>query len=91
MSSILQFFSGSAKIPAAGFDKVPKIYFTNTNQLPWASTCDLSITFPRNMGLLTEEEFRQKIDLARVALAQFKTLSVLVHSTLILISLPVTV
>ena len=63
LSSILQFFSGSAKIPAAGFYEVPKIYFTNVARLPWASTCDLSITFPRSMGLLTEEEFRQKMDM----------------------------
>ena len=67
--SILQFFSGSAK----GFDKVPKIYFTNTNQLPWASTCDPSITFPRNMGLLTEEEFRQKMDMCILGSCGFGT------------------
>lgn len=63
VSHILKFFSGSARIPAAGFDRVPKIYFTNDNRLLWSSTCDLSITFPRSMGLLTEEEFKEKCDM----------------------------
>ena len=58
------FFSGSAKVPAAGFDQVPKIRFSDEiDRLPWASTCDLSITFPRVMGLLSEDEFRQKLDM----------------------------
>ena len=63
MSHILTFFSGCAKIPPAGFDCIPKIFFSNEDRLPWASTCDLSITFPRNMGQLTVEEFREKMDL----------------------------
>ena len=35
MRIILQFISGSAKIPATGFYEVPKIYFTNVDRLPW--------------------------------------------------------
>ena len=75
LSNILQFFSGSSKIPAAGFDGFHKIYFTDDDVLPWASTCDLSITFPRTMGLLTEDEFRRRwicASLAHLDLVQFK-------------------
>ncbi len=63
LSHILQFFSGSSKIPAAGFNRLPKICFSDDDRLPWTSTCDLSITFPRAMGLLSEEDFRQKLDM----------------------------
>ena len=64
LKQILQFFSGSSRVPAAGFDRTPKLFFTNADdRLPWASTCELSITFPRAMGLLTEEDFRQKMDM----------------------------
>ena len=45
----------------------------DVDQLPWASKCDLSITFPRNMGLLTEEEFRQKMDMCILGSFEFCT------------------
>ena len=50
---ILQFMSGSSKIPAIGLDAIPTICFTDIDQLPKVSTCDLSITFSRKMGNLT--------------------------------------
>ena len=60
---IFQFLMGSGKIPAAGLHTDLKIYFTSQeDRLPWVSTCDLSINFPRSMSYLSEEEFKAKLD-----------------------------
>ena len=56
------FFTGLSKVPATGFDCVPKIKFIDGNRLPTASTCELSITFPREMASLTVDEFKEKMD-----------------------------
>ena len=61
---ILQFMSGSSKIPATGFDAIPTICFTDIDQLPKVSTCDLSITFSRKMGNLTYEQFSERMTFA---------------------------
>lgn len=53
--------SGSFHIPVTGFDNTPKIRFTNDERLPTVSMCDISITFPRRMGLLDYENFKQKM------------------------------
>lgn len=58
---VLKFFSGSSKMPATGFNGTPKIFFCNEERLPSVSTCDLSITFPRSMGLLSYEDFKTKM------------------------------
>ena len=63
-ADILQFMSGSGKIPATGFDATPTICFTHIDQLPKVSTCDLSITFSRKMGNLTYEQFSEKMTFA---------------------------
>ena len=62
VQDILKFFTGSAKMPATGFDGTPKIYFCEADRLPSGSTCDLSITFPRLMGLLEYDQFKTKMD-----------------------------
>ena len=62
-SSILHFLSGSSKLPAAGFDRMPSINFTDESILPKVSTCALSITFPRGYGLKTYPQFKENIDL----------------------------
>ena len=62
VGDILKFLSGSSRIPATGFDTTPKIRFTDEDRLPTVSTCDMSITFPRKMGLLNFEEFKSKLD-----------------------------
>ena len=62
VEEILKFVSGSAKIPATGFDTTPRIYFTDADLLPTVSTCDMSITFPRGMGCIEYEDFRGKKD-----------------------------
>ena len=54
--------SGSSKLPASGFDVNPKICFTDAVVLPYTSTCDISITFPRSYGLLQFTEFEDKMD-----------------------------
>ena len=61
VQEILKFFSGSSKMPASGFDGTPKIQFCNEDRLPSVSTCDLLITFPRPMGLLSYQDFKQKM------------------------------
>ena len=67
LEEVLKFLSGSSHIPVTGFDNTPKIRFTNDERLPAVSTCDISITFPRRMGLLDYENFKQKMDVcARV-------------------------
>ena len=50
-SDILQFVTGSTKIPAAGFTGVPYVAFTDLPGLP-TSSCDLNITFSRSYGQL---------------------------------------
>ena len=64
IEEILQFMSGSSRIPATGFDGTPTIRFTDSDQLPKVSTCDLSITFSRKMGNLTYEQFNERMTLA---------------------------
>lgn len=63
LGDILHFFSGATKLPASGFQVMPKIYFTDENILPKASTCDVSITFPRSYGKLDYCEFKAKLDM----------------------------
>lgn len=62
LQDILKFFSASAKMPATGFDRTPKINFCEADRLPSASTCDLSIIFSRLMGLLQYDQFKTKMD-----------------------------
>ena len=62
LENILHFISGASKIPATGFDKTPKISFTSEECLPYASTCALSIIFPRSMGCLSYDKFQDKMD-----------------------------
>lgn len=62
VQEVLKFFTASAKMPATGFDGTPKINFCEADRLPSASTCDLSITFPRSMGLLEYDQFKTKMD-----------------------------
>ncbi len=63
LADVLHFFSGSTKIPALGFDNTPKIHFTNESILPKTSTCDVSITFPRDYGNLPYADFKAKLDM----------------------------
>ena len=63
LADILHFMCGATKLPASGFNTTPKIHFTDELTLPRASTCDLSITFPRSYGHLTYSEFKSKLDM----------------------------
>ena len=58
---IIQFLTGSDKFPATGFDRSFTINFTDRRCLPVASTCALSITFPRTWGLLQYPAFVEKM------------------------------
>ena len=40
------------------------IYFTDIDQFPKVSTCDLSNTFSRKMGILSYEQFSEKMTFA---------------------------
>lgn len=62
VGEILMFISGSPKLPACGFGSVPTIQFTDMNILPRASTCDISLTFSRNMHSLSADDFKEKMD-----------------------------
>lgn len=62
LQEILKFLSGSSKIPATGFDTMPKIRFCDDDRLPMVCTCDLTITFPLSMGLLQYENFKNKMN-----------------------------
>lgn len=62
VGEVLKFLSGSSKIPAMGFENVPGIKFMDDERLPTVSTCAMSITFPRSMGLLAYEKFKDKMD-----------------------------
>lgn len=64
IGEILQFMSGSSKLPATGFDAIPTIHFTDSDQLPKVSTCDISIMFSRKMGNLTYEQFSERMTFA---------------------------
>jgi len=61
LSDILQFMSGASRMPAAGFDCIPSLHFTDAMRLPSSSTCDLSITFPRSYSLLAYDDFKMKM------------------------------
>lgn len=63
VSDIIHFMSGSSRLPAAGFNNTPSIHFMDDTCLPKASTCDISITFPRSYGFLSYEEFKEKMDM----------------------------
>lgn len=45
IGEILHFIAGCSKLPAAGFNSIPKIEFTDRNCLPRSSTCAIGITF----------------------------------------------
>lgn len=62
LADILKFISGSSKIPASGFGSLPKICFTDTDCLPFVSTCDIAITFPGKMGFLLIDQFKERMD-----------------------------
>lgn len=62
LGGVLQFFSGANKMPSTGFECTPKICFTDEDRLPFSSTCDLRITFPRSLAYLSYEEFKKKMD-----------------------------
>ena len=63
LGDILQFVSGSSKIPAAGLPTIPSIHFTDEKCLPQASTCGISITFPRALPLPMYEQFKERLKL----------------------------
>lgn len=63
VGDIVHFMSGSSKLPAAGFNCQPSIHFTDDPCLPKASTCEISITFPRSFDLLCYEDFKEKMDM----------------------------
>ena len=62
IADLLQFFTGARKIPATGFETPLKIHFSSRSMLPKASTCDCSITFSRDWGVLSEDEFKVKMN-----------------------------
>ncbi len=62
IGEIAQFFSGASKVPSTGFETTPKLDFTDEDRLPFASTCDVRITFPRSLGHLSYEQFEKKMD-----------------------------
>ena len=59
LSNILEFLDLAGH--TAGFPTTP-IRFCDDDRLPKASTCDVSITFARSMGLLQYEQFKEKMD-----------------------------
>ncbi len=62
LADVLLFMSGSSKVPATGFPKTPTIRFTDVDCFPTASTCDVSLMFPRKMALLEFEQFQVKMN-----------------------------
>ena len=62
LADVLMFMSGSSKVPATGFPKTPTIRFTDVDCFPTASTCDVSLMFPRKMALLEFEQFQVKMN-----------------------------
>ena len=59
LGDILEFVSGASKIPPSGFPKNPSIRFCDDDRLATASTCDVSITFPRKLGWLQFDQFNR--------------------------------
>ena len=62
LGDILQFISGSSKLPDSGFNTYPSIKFTDESRLPQVSTCD--VPFPefkqqRNFALCNSFGFGQ--------------------------------
>ena len=63
LGDILEFVSGASKIPPSGFPRNPSIRFCDDDRLATASTCDVSITFPRKLGWLQFDQFKETMDL----------------------------
>ena len=64
IADILHFVSGASKLPATGFNTTPSIRFCDVDAFPVASTCDVSITLPRSLGLLSYTEFKKIMDMS---------------------------
>ena len=62
LEDIMIFTTGVAHVPPLGFDKALKIQFMGEQRLPQASTCSLSLKFPRD--LTSYDTFKEKITLA---------------------------
>ena len=64
IADILHFVSGATKLPATGFATTPSIRFCNVDAFPVSSTCDVSITIPRSLGLLSYADFKKTMDMS---------------------------
>lgn len=62
VGEVLKFLTGSSRISPMGFENIPTIYFMDDEHFPVVSTCGISITFPRSMGLLQYENFKERMD-----------------------------
>ena len=62
MEDILTFVTGSNEIPPMGFDQPLKIEFLNGQRLPNASTCSLTLRFPRE--IVHYDTFKDKFTLS---------------------------
>ena len=63
LSEVLQFITGSQKIPATGLESPISIEFTDIDQLPVAHTCSCCVTLLRSMADLCPEEFCEKMEM----------------------------
>ena len=62
LSDVLQFITGSQKIPAVGFESPITLSFTDVDRLPTAHTCNCTITISRTWEALTADEFAAKME-----------------------------
>ena len=60
LHEVLNFFTGSDYPPPLGFNIDPILRFSNTNELPTASTCALEITLPTKF-YKSPDDFHEKI------------------------------
>ena len=56
-------FLAQANFQLLDFPRVPSVYFTDDNNLPTTSTCDVSITFPKCFDQLSYEKFKEVMNL----------------------------
>ncbi len=63
LSDILQFQTGASRLPVCGLSTIVfRVLFSERDSYPYVSTCSNTITFSRNWGMLSFEEFKIKMD-----------------------------
>lgn len=74
LSEVLQFITGSQKIPATGLESPVTIDFTSIDQLPVARTCTCCLIVSRSWAVMTPEDFCKKMEMCMLNSSGFQNI-----------------